>query len=126
LLVLYQLPESRARMSQIAGREGTLAMLGVEVIAVPTDADREAIRHLGEDPRVLFPVVTDGAAAIVSTYRLFVPAPHAELLIDRLGYVRAIAKSRGQAEDMEPLLAQIQELNQERVPAEAPPEEHVH
>ena len=126
LLVLYQLPESRPRMSQIAGREGTLAMLGVEVIAVPTDADRDAIRRLGEDPRVLFPVVTDGAEAIVSTYRLFAAAPHAELVIDRQGYIRAIAKGRGQAEDMEPLLAQIQELNQERVPVEAPPDEHVH
>lgn len=126
LLVLYQLPESRARMSQIASRDGTLSMLGVEVIAVPTDADREAIRHLGEDPRVLFPVVTDGAEAIVSTYRLFAPAPHAEFLIDRQGYVRAIAKSRGQAEDLDSLLGQIQELNQERVPVEAPPEEHVH
>src|SRR6185503_15416879 len=111
LLVLYQLPESRARMSQIAGRDGTLSMLGVEVIAVPTDADRDAIRRLGEDPRVLFPVVTDGAEAIVSAYRLFAPAPHAEFLIDRQGYVRAIAKSRGQAEDMEPLLGHIQELN---------------
>lgn len=126
ILVLYQLPGSRPRMSQIAGREGTLAMLGVEVIAVPTDADRDAIRHLGEDPRLLFPVVTNGAEAIVSTYRLFAPAPHAEFLIDRQGYVRAITKSRGQTADMEPLLAQIQELNQERVSVEAPPEEHVH
>ncbi|HZN52650.1 MAG TPA: c-type cytochrome, partial [Methylomirabilota bacterium] len=126
LLVLYQLPESRARMSQIAGRDGTLSMLGVEVIAVPTDADRDAIRRLGEEPRVLFPVVTDGAEAIVSAYRLFAPAPHAEFLIDRQGYVRAIAKSRGQAEDMEPLLGHIQELNQERVSAEPPPDEHVH
>jgi alkyl hydroperoxide reductase subunit AhpC len=124
--VLYQLPESRPRMSQIAGREGTLAMLGVEVIAVPTDADRDAIRRLGEDPRVLFPVVTDGAEAIVTTYRLFAAAPHTEFLIDRQGYVRTIAKSRGQAEEMEPLLAQIQELNQERVPVEPPPDEHVH
>ncbi|PYM77313.1 MAG: hypothetical protein DME03_05505 [Candidatus Rokuibacteriota bacterium] len=126
LLVLYQLPESRPRMSQIAGREGTLAMLGVEVIAVPTDADRDAIRRLGDDPRVLFPVVTDGAEAIVATYRLFAAAPHAEFLIDRQGYVRTIARSRGQAAEMEPLLAQIQELNQERVPVEPPPEEHVH
>jgi alkyl hydroperoxide reductase subunit AhpC len=113
-------------MSQIAGREGTLAMLGVEVIAVPTDADRDAIRRLGEDPRVLFPVVTDGAESIVTTYRLFAAAPHTEFLIDRQGYVRTIAKGRGQAEEMEPLLARIQELNQERVPVEPPPDEHVH
>ena len=62
----------------------------------------------------------------MATYRLFAAAPHAEFLIDRQGYVRTIARSRGQAAEMEPLLAQIQELNQERVPVEPPPEEHVH
>jgi alkyl hydroperoxide reductase subunit AhpC len=113
-------------MSQLAGREGTLAALGVEVIAVPTDAARDAIRRLGAEPRVLFPIVTEGAAAIVTAYGLFAASPHAEFLIDRQGYIRAIAQSQGEAAELETLLGQIQELNQEKTPAEAPPEEHVH
>lgn len=125
LVVLYHLPPSRPRMSQLAGREGTLAALGIEVIAVPTDAAPDAIRRLGAEPRVLFPVVTEGAEAIVTAYRLFAASPHAEFLIDRQGYIRAIAQSGGEAAELEPLLAQIQELNQEKAPAEAPAE-HVH
>jgi putative copper export protein/mono/diheme cytochrome c family protein len=126
LLVLYALPGSRARMTQIAQREGTLAMLGVEVIAVPIDADPDAIRHLGPDPRVMFPVVTEGAETIVAAYRLFAVAPHVELLIDRQGYVRAIARTGGEATDLDALVAQIQQLNDEKIAAEAAPEEHVH
>ena len=50
----------------------------------------DAIRALGSTPPVLFPVVTDGAVDIVETYRMFAPGPHAEVLIDRQGYIRAI------------------------------------
>jgi putative copper resistance protein D len=126
LLVLYALPGSRARMSQIAGREGTLAMLGVEVIAVPIDADPQAIRHLGPDPRIMFPVVTEGAEPIVAAYRLFAIAPHVEFLIDRQGYIRAITRSGGEEGDLDALVARIRELNDEKITAEAAPEEHVH
>jgi putative copper resistance protein D len=126
LVVLYALPGSRPRMSQLAGREGTLAVLGVEVIAVPIDADPDAIRRLGDDPRVLFPVVTEGAETIVAAYRLFAVAPHVELLIDRQGYVRAITRSSGEAMDLDTLVAQVQQLNDEKTAGEAPPEEHVH
>ena len=126
LLVFYALPGSRARMSQIAGRDGTLAMLGVEVIAVPIDADPQAIRHLGPDPRIMFPVVTEGAETIVAAYRLFAVAPHVEFLIDRQGYIRAITRSGGEEGDLDALVAQVRELNDEKIAAEAAPEEHVH
>jgi putative copper resistance protein D len=126
LVALYALPGSRARMTQIAQHEGTLAMLGVEVIAVPIDADPDAIRHLGPDPRVMFPVVTEGAETIVAAYRLFAVAPHVELLIDRQGYIRAIARTAGEATDFDALVARIQQLNDEKIAAEAAPEEHVH
>jgi len=126
LLVLYGLPGSRARMSQLAQREGTLATLGVEVIAVPIDADPDAIRHLGADPRVLFPIVTEGAEAIVAAYRLFAVAPHVELLVDRRGYIRSIGRSAGEAADLDALLAAVQQLNDEKAGPEAAPEEHVH
>ena len=126
LVVLYALPGSHARMSQLAEREGTLALLGVEVIAVPIDADPDAIRRLGPNPRVMFPVVTEGAETIVAAYRLFAVAPHVELLVDRQGYVRAITRSLGEAADFDVLVAQIQRLNEEKIAAEAAPEEHVH
>jgi putative copper resistance protein D len=126
LVVLYALPGSRARMSQLAEREGTLALLGVEVIAVPIDADPDAIRRLGPSPRIMFPVVTEGAETIVAAYRLFAVAPHVELLVDRQGYIRAITRSVGEAADFDVLVAQIQRLNEEKIAAEAAPEEHVH
>src|SRR5207244_9087862 len=60
LLVLYTLPESRARLTELARGYDVLSVLGVEVIAVPTHASSEAIRELGASPPVLFPVVPDG------------------------------------------------------------------
>jgi putative copper resistance protein D len=126
LVVFYALPGSRARMSQLAEREGTLALLGVEVIAVPIDGDPDAIRRLGPDPRIMFPVVTEGAETIVAAYRLFAVAPHVELLVDRQGYIRAITRSSGEAADFDALAAQIRRLNEEKITVEAAPEEHVH
>ncbi|MGH7301935.1 MAG: c-type cytochrome, partial [Candidatus Rokuibacteriota bacterium] len=126
LVVFYALPGSRARMTQIALREGTLAMLAADVIAVPIDADRNAIRRLGPDPRILFPVVTEGAETIVAAYRLLAVAPHVEFLVDRQGYIRAITRSGGEAGDVDALIAQIRQLNEERIAADTAPEEHVH
>ena len=92
LLVLYTLPTSHARLAELAeALRACSATLGVEIIAVPTDADPDAIRRLADGPPILYPVVTDGAPEILDTYRLFSPAPHAEFLIDRQGYLRAIA-----------------------------------
>jgi len=126
LLVLYTLPVSRARLAQLAGSYQTLATLEVEIIAVPTDASPNAIKALGDDPRVLFPVATEGAADIVAAYRRFTEAPHTEFLIDRQGYIRARWAARGAtARDVNLLFAEVQELNEEK--AEAPPaDEHVH
>jgi hypothetical protein len=93
---------------------------------VPIDADPDAIRRLGPEPRVLFPVVTEGAETIVAAYRLFALAPHVELLVDRQGYVRAITRSGGEALDFDALVAQVMQLNEEKIAAEAAPEEHVH
>ncbi len=125
LLVLYALPGSRPRLDQLARNYDILATLGVEIIAVPEDARADALKRLGATPRILFPVATEGAQDIVTAYRLFASAPHAELLIDRQGYIRAIAKSHGEAGEMNPLLAAIQQLNEEKATAQAP-EEHVH
>lgn len=126
LVVLYTLPASRTRLAELAQHYGTLSTLGVEVIAVPTDAAPDALHRLGDEPPwILFPVVTEGAREIVRTYRLLSPAPHAEFLVDRQGYLRAITGALGDASrQINLLLAEVQTLNEER-PA-PPPDEHVH
>jgi len=125
LLALYTLPASRGRLVQLAENQGLLATLDVEIVAVPTDADPGAIRKLGEDPPIFFPVVTEGAPEILETYRLFSTAPHAEFLIDRQGYLRAITAAADDAgRDPALLVAEVQQLNREKAPP--PPAEHVH
>src|SRR5204863_226827 len=122
LVVLYTLPAARPRLAELAARYELLVPLGVEVIAVPEDAAADAIKRLGAEPRVFFPVVTDGAAEIVTTYSLLTPGPHVEFLVDRQGYLRAVeAAPRG----TERLLQNVQTLNEEQVSV-APPAEHVH
>jgi putative copper resistance protein D len=126
LLVIYTLPASSSRLAELAEAYGLLGSLEVEILAVPTDAAPDAIRRLAAGPPIFYPVVTDGARAIVDTYRLFSPAPHVEFLIDRQGYVRAIVTGldapRG---DPAPLLAEVERLNEEKV-TPPPPEDHVH
>jgi putative copper resistance protein D len=126
LLVLYTLPASRPRLVQLAENQGLLGTLDVEIVAVPTYAAPDAIRRLGADPPIFFPVVTEGAREIVETYRLFAPAAHAEFLVDRQGYLRAIVAAGTDAtRDPNLLLADVQQLNTEKTPP-PPPAEHVH
>ena len=126
LLVFYTLPGSHPRMAQLAQSYDLLWVMGVEVIAMPTDASPKAIRDLGSSPPVLFPVVTDGAAHIVETYRMLAPGPHAEFLIDRQGYVRAIwGSGPGEMPELTALLEQVEKLNEEKSVAPFP-DDHVH
>lgn len=120
VVVLYTLPESRSRLRELARSYDVLSVLGVEVIAVPMHATTDPLGELGASPPVRFPVVTDDAAAIVATYRMFAPGAHAELLVDRHGYVRAIW--RGAPEGLQ---AQVEKLNAEK---DVPPfpDDHVH
>jgi len=127
LVVLYTLPVSRPRLDQLARAYTTLGLLGAEVIAVPRDADPDAIRRLGGDPPVLFPVVTDGAADIVAAYGLLAPTPHAEFLVDRQGWLRARWAPAGDpARPLDALLADVQRLNEERDETAPTADEHVH
>lgn len=120
LVVLYSLPTSRARLTELARSYDLLSVLGVEIIAVPTHAPADALGELGASPPVLFPVVTESAADIVATYRMFASGPHAELLVDRQGYIRAIWRGAPGG-----LQAQVEKLNAEK---EVPPfpDDHVH
>jgi len=122
LVVIYTLPASRARLTELARAYRLIAALGGEVIAVPRDPAPDAIRRLGDEPPVLFPVVTEGAADIVRAYGLLADGPHAEFLVDRRGYLRGI--SAGPPPDTSRLLDDLQALSRE---AELPPaEDHVH
>ncbi len=130
LLVLFALPESRARLAQLARNYDILQTMGAEVLAVPTDGGEQIIARLGTSPRILFPVVTDGAREVAETYALFRPSAsvpsHMEFLVDRQGYVRASWTPGGKGwNEMTALLAEIQQLNQEE-PTTPPPDEHVH
>jgi putative copper export protein/mono/diheme cytochrome c family protein len=122
MLVLYTLPASRSRLAELAQGHEALVRRGVEIIAVPRDAAADAIRQLGQDPLVLFPVVTDGAREIVAAYDLFVTTPHAELLIDRAGYLRTRWTTPPPLAD---LVAVVDRLNKEPLTA-APADEHAH
>jgi len=90
LLVQYTLPESRPRLRDLALGGDALDLQDLEIIFAPTDADPGAIRRLGPEPRLLFPVITGGAADIVQAYQMFARGkPHAKFLLDFQGYVRA-------------------------------------
>jgi hypothetical protein len=96
LLVLFTLPESAARMAQLAQEHARLREAGAQIVAVPLAG--EAL----EAPDTPFPVIADGAAETARTYALLrrtlanldardaAPMPvHMEMLVDRFGYIRA-------------------------------------
>ena len=125
LLVFYTLPASRKRLAELAEIYPTLLVQGVDVVAVPRDADPAAIRRLGAVPPIWFPVVTEGASDLVAAYGLFSREPHAEFLIDRQGYLRAISSGDRSWPDVSALLALVKQLDEEKTLA-PDPGEHVH
>jgi copper resistance protein D len=132
VLVVFTLPGSGPRLSQLNAAYGTLLRAGAEVLGVPVRPGRNVYRELG-DRLVAFPIAVDGAAEAAEAYRRLRPEPedappdHLEFLIDRQGYVRA-RWSPAQADgwsDPARLVAQVQRLASE--PEWAPaPAEHVH
>ena len=138
LLVVFTLPESRARLVQLAEAYNTLQALGTEIVAVPRGDGSDIIRRLGGRSPILYPVITDGAADIATAYTLlargFGPAPrgapplHAEFLIDRQGYIRArwLPGAPGPGWDTPPTLVEQIQLIDKETPAGPAPDEHVH
>ncbi len=140
LLVFFSLPESRARLAQLAQSYEPIQFSGTEVVAVPLDGGARIFERLGARPPILFPVLTEGVDEVIRTYALFsrtaetgpgrrhLPRPrHLEFLIDRQGYIRArwIPGQGGQGwSDIKTLLDQIKTLDREA--PSAPPDEHVH
>jgi peroxiredoxin len=76
---------------------------------------------------VLFPIITDGNEDVAAAYRLFAPgAAHAEFLIDRQGYIRAIWRSdQTGMPDADAVQAQVEKLNEEKPPPPLP-DDHIH
>jgi copper resistance protein D len=140
LLVLFSWPESRDRLDQLRAASTTITGKNTAILAVPmTDLPPDELAAIARD--MPFPVVTQGAPEISSSYALFrrtlsIPdlfgegqrPMHMEFLIDRFGYLRArwIPNGDGQGwTDMTLLIKQITQLDQEReiLP---PPGDHVH
>ena len=120
LLVLYTLPASRARMMELARSYDVLSIIGVEIVAVPRHVSTDPIAELGASPPILFPIVTEATTDIVATYGMFTSGPHAELLIDRQGYIRAIWN-----DDSGHVQPEVEKLNEEKSPPPFP-DDHVH
>src|SRR5262245_1147890 len=134
LVVLFTLPESLPRLQQLAEGYPGIEFSGTQIIAVPTNADPLVIGRLGASPPILFPVVTEGAAAITPAYTLFSSPSegstvrHVEFLIDRQGYMRArwIPSDGGKGwSDLVTLREQVSALDREK-PSGPAPAEHVH
>ncbi len=140
LLVLFSLPESRIRLDQLRAAASTILGKNTAILAVPmNDLPPEEMAAIVRD--MPFPVVTQGAREISSSYTLFrrtlsIPdlfgegtrPKHMEFLFDRFGYLRARWIPNGDGSgwvDMTLLTEQIAQLNQERelLP---PPGDHVH
>jgi putative copper resistance protein D len=140
LLVLFSWPESRVRLDQLRATSTTITGKNTTILAVSmTDLPPDELVAIVRD--IPFPVVTQGAREISSSYALFrrtlsIPdlfgegtrPKHMEFLIDRFGYLRARWIPNGDGSgwtDMALLTQQITQLNQEReiLP---PPGDHVH
>ncbi len=140
LLVLFSWPESRDRLDQLRVASTTITNENTAILAVPmTDLPPNELATVVQD--MPFPVVTQGARDISSSYALFrrtlsIPdlfgegtrPKHMEFLFDRFGYLRARWIPNGDGTgwtDMTLLIQQISQLNQEGeiLP---PPGDHVH
>jgi putative copper resistance protein D len=144
LLIFFRVPESFERLSRLGRRHFDFRLTGAEIVGVPVNDARTVYRALGSRP-VLFPLVVEGSEAATAAYGLFDPGRrldrdgqtdgdrlrHMELLIDRMGYLRArwipsgSPDAPGEWNDVDALLREIARLAEE--PALAPaPAEHTH
>lgn len=140
LLVFFSWPESRVRLDQLRAATPSITGKNTAILAVPmTDLPPDELAAIVRD--IPFPVVTQGAREIASSYVLFrrtlsIPdlfgegtsPKHMEFLIDRFGYLRARWIPNGDGSgwtDITLLTQQITQLNQEGeiLP---PPGDHVH
>jgi putative copper resistance protein D len=143
LLVLFTLPASSDRLTELSRLSIALKLRGGEVLGVPLKDASAVYRTLGSQP-VFFPLAVEGADEAGSAYMLFrrdltaeglgpepSPVRHMELLVDRQGYLRGRWTPRNLGRDSEGwadpgrLLAEVDRLARE-VPLAPPAAEHVH
>jgi copper resistance protein D len=137
MLVLFSLPESRARLAELEGASRQLQSKNVKVLAIPKEI-KETLQ-LNRTFKSLS-LVTDGSREAFDTYALWRRSfsehgtlpdpptpPHMEFIIDRQGYVRArwIPRDGPGWDQLENLMREIDRLNQEKPSAPAP-DDHVH
>jgi putative copper resistance protein D len=137
MLVLFSLPESRARLAQLEAVSPELLSKKVKILAIPSEIQQ--VLQLNGSLKSLS-LVADGSREAFDAYALLrrtfseqgtlpdppVP-PHMEFLIDRQGYVRArwIPRDGPGWDKMENLMRGIDRLNQEK-PSIPAPDDHVH
>ncbi|MBX3326809.1 MAG: CopD family protein [Nitrospira sp.] len=140
LLVLFSWPESRERFDRLRSASAEIVRNNTSILAVPmADLSPDDLAAAVRDTS--FPIVTQGAREISSSYALFrrtlsIPdlfgegtrPKHMEFLFDRFGYLRARWIPQGDGAgwmDIALLTQQVTQLNQEReiLP---PPGDHVH
>ncbi|MBL8036911.1 MAG: CopD family protein [Nitrospira sp.] len=140
LLVLFSWPESRERFDRLRSASAEIVRNNTSILAVPmADLSPDDLAAVVRDTS--FPIVTQGAREISSSYALFrrtlsIPdlfgegtrPKHMEFLFDRFGYLRARWIPQGDGAgwtDIALLTQQVTQLNQEReiLP---PPGDHVH
>jgi len=137
MLVLFSLPDSIARLTELEKLSGQLQDKNVKILLIPKGLSD--IRALDGKLKSLA-VVTDGSREAFDAYALYrrsfseqgtqpdPPVPsHMEFLIDRQGYVRArwIPRDGPGWDKLENLFRDIDRLNQEKPSAPAP-DDHVH
>ena len=138
LLVLFSWPESKDRLAQLSQAYSELNKQGAVVLAVPKgDLDSETIERIASV--MSFPVVTQGASEIVSSYALSrrtlshpdiigtgkIPE-HMEFLIDPYGFLRARwipSANESNWTDIDTLTKQIKLLSQESMVLPPPPDD---
>lgn len=129
LLVTFTWPQSKERLEQLSRIYEQLVVQNTKVIAVPMEElDAETAAQIAA--QIPFPLVTDGASDIVTSYALYrrtltrpdllgvgTNPDHMEFLIDRYGYLRArwvpIGEQTGWG-DVELLVKQSGLLKQEK------------
>lgn len=135
LLVLFSWPDSRDRLEKLSQAYNELNNQDTAILAVPIgDLDLETVEHIASV--MTFPIVTQGASEIVSSYALSrrtlsnpdiigagtIPE-HMEFLIDRYGYLRARwipSTDKTNWSDTDVLVKQINLLNQESLKLSLP------
>ena len=137
MLVLFSLPDSVARLTELEKLSSELQSKNVKVLLVP----RELSEVRGLDAKIKsLSLVTDGSREAYDAYALYrrsfseqgtqpdppVP-PHMEFLIDRQGYVRArwIPRDGPGWDKLDNLFRDVARLNQE-TPSTTAPDDHVH